>query len=46
VPGDGSYRIDSENSRLEWIGRNLNNRHFGRIKGYLPDQAGRGWLQR
>lgn len=28
---DGSYRIDSENSRLEWIGRNLNNRHFGRI---------------
>lgn len=31
VPGDGSYRIDPENSRLEWIGRNLNNRHFGRI---------------
>lgn len=28
---DGSYRIDPENSRLEWIGRNLNNRHFGRI---------------
>jgi rhodanese-related sulfurtransferase/polyisoprenoid-binding protein YceI len=31
LPGDGSYRIDPENSRLEWIGRNLNNRHFGRI---------------
>lgn len=28
---DGGYRIDTENSRLEWIGRNLNNRHFGRI---------------
>lgn len=31
VQQDGSYRIDVENSRLEWIGRNLNNRHFGRI---------------
>jgi rhodanese-related sulfurtransferase len=28
---DGTYHIDTENSRLEWIGRNLNNRHFGRI---------------
>ncbi len=28
---DGSYRVDVENSRLEWIGRNLNNRHYGRI---------------
>jgi rhodanese-related sulfurtransferase len=28
---DGAYRIDTENSRLEWIGRNLNNRHYGRI---------------
>jgi rhodanese-related sulfurtransferase/polyisoprenoid-binding protein YceI len=28
---DGTYRIDVETSRLEWIGRNLNNRHFGRI---------------
>jgi len=31
VPQDGIYRIDAENSRLEWIGRNLNNRHYGRI---------------
>jgi rhodanese-related sulfurtransferase/polyisoprenoid-binding protein YceI len=30
-PKDGSYRIEVENSRLEWIGRNLNNRHYGRI---------------
>ena len=28
---DGTYRIDVEKSMLEWIGRNLNNRHFGRI---------------
>jgi rhodanese-related sulfurtransferase len=28
---DGRYRIDTEKSRLEWIGRNLNNRHNGRI---------------
>jgi len=28
---DGTYLIDNENSRLEWIGRNLNNRHYGRI---------------
>lgn len=28
---DGLYLIDAENSRLEWIGRNLNNRHLGRI---------------
>lgn len=28
---DGAYRIDAENSRLEWIGRSLNNRHYGRI---------------
>lgn len=28
---DGLYHIDAENSRLEWIGRNLNNRHLGRI---------------
>jgi len=28
---DGTYRLDTENSRLEWIGRNLNNRHYGRI---------------
>jgi rhodanese-related sulfurtransferase len=41
---DGTYRIDTENSRLEWIGRNLNNRHFGRInilKGELNIVAGR-----
>lgn len=28
---DGTYRIDLDKSRLEWIGRNLNNRHYGRI---------------
>lgn len=28
---DGTYRIDVEKSMLEWIGRNLNNRHQGRI---------------
>jgi polyisoprenoid-binding protein YceI len=28
---DGNYAIDRENSRLEWIGRNINNRHCGRI---------------
>jgi rhodanese-related sulfurtransferase len=27
----GCYRIDTEQSRLEWIGRNFNNRHNGRI---------------
>lgn len=44
LPGDGSYRIDPEYSRLEWIGRNLNNRHFGRIdiqKGNLVISGGR-----
>jgi rhodanese-related sulfurtransferase len=28
---DGRYLIDTEKSVLEWIGRNLNNRHLGRI---------------
>ena len=28
---DGAYRFDIENSRLEWIGRNLNNLHFGQL---------------
>jgi polyisoprenoid-binding protein YceI len=28
---DGAYRIDTEKSMFEWIGRNLNNRHYGRI---------------
>ncbi|TGU75094.1 sulfurtransferase [Geomonas terrae] len=28
---DGAYRIDTEKSTLEWIGRNLNKRHYGRI---------------
>lgn len=31
APDDGAYRIDIENSRLEWIGRNLNNRHIGQL---------------
>jgi len=30
-PLDGTYRVDAELSTLEWIGRNLNNRHHGRI---------------
>lgn len=41
---DGSYRIDVEKSSLEWIGRNLNNRHLGRIaikEGTLFIQGGR-----
>lgn len=28
---DGVYRIDAEKSVLEWTGRNINNRHHGRI---------------
>ncbi|MBW4055072.1 MAG: sulfurtransferase [Proteobacteria bacterium] len=28
---DGVYRIDVEKSVLEWTGRNINNRHYGRI---------------
>jgi polyisoprenoid-binding protein YceI len=28
---DGTYRIDPAASVLEWTGRNINNRHFGRI---------------
>ncbi|MDA8431317.1 MAG: YceI family protein [Geobacteraceae bacterium] len=28
---DGVYRVDGEKSVVEWIGRNINNRHHGRI---------------
>lgn len=28
---DGSYRLDTVTSVLEWTGRNINNRHYGRI---------------
>lgn len=28
---DGSYRLDPASSVLEWAGRNINNRHYGRI---------------
>ncbi|HIJ96813.1 MAG TPA: sulfurtransferase [Desulfuromonadales bacterium] len=28
---DGVYRIDTHKSVVEWTGRNINNRHFGRI---------------
>jgi len=28
---DGVYHIDAEKSIVEWIGRNINNRHYGRI---------------
>ena len=41
---DGSYPFDIEHSRVEWIGRNLNNRHLGRIdilNGELVIAAGR-----
>lgn len=31
VPRDGHYRVDPEKSTLEWSGRNVNNRHHGRI---------------
>jgi len=30
-PLDGTYRVDIDKSTFEWIGRNLNNRHYGRI---------------
>lgn len=33
---DGTYRIDPSASVLEWTGRNINNRHYGRI----PVQVG------
>jgi rhodanese-related sulfurtransferase len=41
---DGTYRIDIEKSRLEWIGRSLVSRHYGRInvlEGTLTFIAGR-----
>lgn len=41
---DGTYRIDVEKSRVEWIGRSLVSRHFGRInilEGALIFVAGR-----
>jgi polyisoprenoid-binding protein YceI len=28
---DGLYRVDAEKSAVEWTGRNINNRHYGRI---------------
>ena len=28
---DGVYRVDAEKCAVEWIGRNINNRHYGRI---------------
>jgi rhodanese-related sulfurtransferase len=28
---DGTYRVDVAKSAVEWIGRNINNRHHGRI---------------
>jgi len=28
---DGHYQLDLEKSYLEWCGRNINNRHYGRI---------------
>jgi polyisoprenoid-binding protein YceI len=29
---DGRHRIDIQKSRIEWVGRNLLNRHFGTLK--------------
>jgi rhodanese-related sulfurtransferase/polyisoprenoid-binding protein YceI len=43
TPEDGTYHINLENSRLEWIGRNLNNRHIGQLavlEGELVIAAG------
>lgn len=43
VAVDGAYLVDTEKSRLEWIGRNLNNRHYGRIaiqRGELVIEGG------
>lgn len=40
---DGRYRLDPAASVLEWIGRNINNRHYGRIpfrEGELVIAAG------
>jgi len=40
---DGTYHLNIENSRLEWIGRNLNNRHIGQLailEGELVIAAG------
>jgi polyisoprenoid-binding protein YceI len=34
---DGTFRLDPAASVLEWIGRNINNRHYGRI----PFKGGR-----
>ena len=31
VVRDGVYRLDTEKSVVEWTGRNINNRHYGRI---------------
>jgi polyisoprenoid-binding protein YceI len=31
VVKDGAYKIDTEKSVVEWSGRNINNRHHGRI---------------
>jgi polyisoprenoid-binding protein YceI len=28
---DGVYRVDTEKSVVEWTGRNINNRHYGRV---------------
>jgi len=41
---DGTYLIDTEKSIFEWIGRNLNNRHHGRIaiqSGEMTVQGGK-----
>lgn len=36
---DGSYRIDIEKSTMEWIGRNLNKLHYGRIAVQVGDMV-------
>jgi len=32
APGEGIHQIDIQRSRIEWIGRNLLNRHFGTLR--------------
>lgn len=40
---DGTYRVDTEQSRIEWTGRNPNSKHFGTAplaEGHLEISAG------
>lgn len=40
---DGRYEVDTRESRVEWLGRNLVNKHWGKVpvaSGYLTFQKG------